>query len=110
MGSQSRKLESQSDRGRFAGLRLKGTQSCRDPVGAAIRIQAGGREWTVQWTAGGGFEAASQSQVLIGLGRCEQIDALEVRWPNGDRQDFAKLPVDRELLLIQGRRRAVIRE
>lgn len=90
-------------RGRFAAIQLRGTRSSRDAIGATVQINAGGRQWTVQCTAGGGFEAASQQQILVGLGDCDGIEQLKVRWPDESEQVFRNVPADRELMLIQGR-------
>ncbi|HJN13391.1 MAG TPA: FG-GAP-like repeat-containing protein [Pirellulaceae bacterium] len=95
-------------RGRFAAIQLRGVHSSRDAIGTTVQITAGGKQWTVQRTAGGGFEAASQQQILVGLGDCDSIEQLKVRWPDESEQVFRNVPADRELMLIQGRSAPVL--
>jgi tetratricopeptide (TPR) repeat protein len=89
-------------RGRFVAIQLRGVLSSRDAIGSIVRIKVGSRQWTEQLTAGGGFQAASQQQIVVGLGDCELIEQLTVRWPDESEQDFRNVPADRELMLIQG--------
>lgn len=89
-------------RGRFTAIQLRGVRSSRDAIGTTVHITAGGKQWTVQRMAGGGFEAASQQRILVGLGDCDSIEQLQVRWPDDSEQTFRDVPVDRELMLIQG--------
>jgi hypothetical protein len=102
-------LQNTSQRlGRFATIQLRGVVSGRDPIGSSVRIQAGGMQRALQLTAGGGFESSSHQQILVGLGDCASIDQITVRWPDDSEQVFQNLPVDRELILIQGRPEPIV--
>ena len=89
--------------GHFLALRFCGVASDRDAIGATVRLTCGPRTWVHQLTAGDGFQASNQRQIVAGLGACTQIDRLTVRWPSRLEQSFASPPVDSELLLIEGR-------
>ena len=42
------------------------------------------------------------AEVLIGVGPAETIDTLSVRWPTGETQTFANLPVDATITITEG--------
>jgi len=88
-------------------LQLRGVESSRDAVGAVVWLTASGRTRMQQVTAGDGYYASNQKQLLFGLGDSTGIDALVVRWPSGLRQEFKPPAVDGEYLLVEGRAQAV---
>lgn len=93
--------------GHFVALSFRGIESGRDAIGTTVRLTAGGRVRMRQLTAGDGYYASNQRQLVFGLGSADApVDCL-VRWPSGREQQFAGLEVDREWLLIEGRPAAV---
>ena len=56
-----------------------------------------------QLTAGDGYHASNDRRLLLGLGRNERVEELEVRWPRGRLQKFSDVAVDRELVVVEGR-------
>ncbi len=88
--------------GHFLVVQLRGTSGARDAIGAKVMLQAGSRTWTQQLTAGDGYQASNQRQLVFGLGRQSQIDKLAVRWPSGQVQECPRPPCDTELLVIEG--------
>ncbi|MDA1051385.1 MAG: FG-GAP-like repeat-containing protein [Planctomycetota bacterium] len=88
-------------RGRFVALQLYGVSSNRDAIGAVVDVTTGDRHWTVQQMAGDGFEASNQRQIVVGLGNCDRVERLSIRWPNGSVQVFYDLAVDQEWMLVE---------
>lgn len=86
-------------------LRLEGTDSSRDALGARVRVDVqdveGPRSIHRVVSSGGSFGAASL-RLAIGLGTARQIERIEVRWPRGGRQVFEDLPLDQALVLREG--------
>jgi tetratricopeptide (TPR) repeat protein len=89
--------------GRFLAIQLRGGASDRDAIGAKVSITSGNRTWTRQLTAGDGYQASNQRQLLFGLGDSETVDRVEVEWPSGLHQVFEIASLDTQLLLIEGR-------
>jgi hypothetical protein len=88
--------------GHAVTLRLEGTASNRDAVGARVTIIAGGRR-RVAWRFGGGsYQSASDSRLHFGLGDAKVIEALEVAWPSGRRDRFGPLATDAGYLIREG--------
>jgi hypothetical protein len=88
-------------------LRLRGTKSNRDAIGARIELQVtdGGtsRAIHVLVSSGGSFGASSLQQE-IGLGAATSIEKLTVRWPLSARtpQVFTNVPIDRLVEISEG--------
>ncbi|MBW3542002.1 MAG: VCBS repeat-containing protein [Planctomycetes bacterium] len=89
--------------GRFVAVHLRGTGSARDAVGATVRVDCGTRTWTKQLTAGDGYQASNQRMLTFGLGDARPPAQLAVRWPSGLEQTFENVPLDREVLVVEGR-------
>ena len=63
-------------------LKLTGTRSNRDGIGAKIRV---GDQFNHVTTAVG-YASSSPSTVHFGTGKLEKIDRIEIRWPSGTVQ------------------------
>ena len=83
------------------GLRLIGTRSCRDAVGARIRITTGSGTQTRQRKGGGSYASTNDQRLFFGLAGDTRIDELQVHWPSGQTQVLSNLPADQLLTLIE---------
>ncbi|HZW32004.1 MAG TPA: FG-GAP-like repeat-containing protein [Isosphaeraceae bacterium] len=88
--------------GHFLTLRLEGTASNRDAVGARVTITAGGRRQVAQRIGGGSYQSACDPRLHFGLGDCRRVESLEVRWPSGRVDRHAGLAGDAAYLLREG--------
>ena len=88
--------------GRSIAIRLVGTASNRDAVGARVTVEAGGRRQVADRFGGGSYQSASDPRLHFGLGAATRVDALEVRWPSGRVDRFGALPADAEYLIREG--------
>jgi tetratricopeptide (TPR) repeat protein len=88
--------------GHWLTLRLEGTRSNRDAVGASVVVAAGGQRQTAQRSGGGSYESASDPRVHFGLGATRRVDQVEVAWPSGRVDRHAGLAADRGYLLREG--------
>lgn len=91
------------DVGHFFALRLTGVKTSRDAIGTRVTLVVDGRSQTQQLTAGDGYMASNQRQLLFGLGKAQTIDELRIDWPSGKHQVWRQLGVDQELLAVEGR-------
>jgi thioredoxin-like negative regulator of GroEL len=95
-------LHNRAEGGNWLGVRLIGTQSSRTPIGARVRIRAGGRA-AVRWlTSGTSYLAASDARLGFGLGAARRIEEIEVRWPSGAVERWTDLPANRVYNLREG--------
>jgi len=70
-------------------VKLVGTKSNRDGIGAIVKISSGGVTQTQMLRSGSSYLSASELVLTFGLGQSEKADTLEVHWPSGQ---FDKLP------------------
>ena len=67
-------------------VRLIGSSSNRDGLGATVRVRAGGKVFT-KWNDGkSGYLSQSALPLFFGLGDASSIEAVEVDWPSGRKQ------------------------
>jgi len=82
-------------------LRLVGTRSNRDAIGAKLHLfTSSGQQWDHVTTAVG-YASASDKVVHFGLGRETLVRRLEIVWPNGIRQTLENLTADRLLVVTE---------
>lgn len=89
--------------GNHLALRLCGVTSNRDAVGAIVTVETAGRKWVKQVIGGGGYFVSNQQQLVFGLANAETIDRLSIKWPAGQVQTFEQLPVNQEVVIVEGR-------
>lgn len=95
-------LRNRTGGGHSLTLRLEGTASNRDAVGARVTITAGGRTQVAQRLGGGSFQSAGDPRVRFGLGAATRVDSVEVRWPSGRIDRYRGLEADRGDHLREG--------
>jgi hypothetical protein len=83
-------------------LRLVGSVSNRDAVGARVSVTSAGREQIREVTGGGSFASASSNMLHFGLGPATRADLIHVRWPSGKIDVLRDVEVDRVLAINEG--------
>ena len=87
----------------WVGFHLEGTDSPRDPIGAVVRVTAGGMTQREELFAGSTSVHSSRWKVVhFGLGHAETMDRVEVRWPSGLVQEFEGLEARAYYDLVEG--------
>ncbi len=71
----------------WLGLRLHGTASNRDAIGARVTL----RGFTRWITGGGSFLGSHDRRIVFGLGTSTQPANIEILWPSGRKQTVAGL-------------------
>src|SRR5206468_12531609 len=80
--------------GNWIELKLIGTKSNRDGIGARIQLQAGGLTQIREVDGGNGYAGESTRRVHFGIGSATKINHLEIRWPSG-RIEQVDVPMNR---------------
>ena len=83
--------------GHWISIKLTGTKSNRDGIGARVEVFAGDKRWTSERVAGSGYLSQNDGRLHFGLGPATVVDKIVVRWPSGREQTLEKQPVDRVL-------------
>jgi hypothetical protein len=82
-------------------LRLIGTASNRDAVGARVRLTAGGHTQTRDVRTSSGYLSQSDPRLHFGLGPHAVVDRIEISWPSGTVQNLRKIAADRLLSITE---------
>ena len=90
------------NRHQWLGLRLRGTASNRDAIGASVRVTAGDLVLTREVQRGYGFQSQHDPRLLFGLATSRKAVRVEIRWPSGARQVFDNLPLRRYIEIREG--------
>lgn len=88
--------------GNYLNVRLTGTRSNRDAIGARVELYAGGRSQHRLVSGGSGFGCLPYEQ-HFGLGTTAEADWMEIRWPNGLRERFDNVPVNTTIRVTEGK-------
>jgi hypothetical protein len=76
-------------------LKLTGTKSNRDAIGARVNVKVGGQTLSRDVMPTRGYLSQSELPVTIGLGTAANPDAVEIIWPGGTKQMVEKPNVDK---------------
>ncbi len=88
----------------WLGIKLVGTKSNPDAVGARITYQAQDLKQQRMKVGGGSFLSSHDPRIVLGLGGRSKIDWLEIKWPlpSGKVERFTRLPIDRYVTIVEG--------
>jgi hypothetical protein len=75
----------------------------RDAYGAEITVHAGKRRWLRWINPGYSFLCSNDPRAHFGLGPVQQVDRIEVVWPDGTKETFLRPRVDQFLTLRKGK-------
>lgn len=90
----------------FVALRLEGSRSNRDAVGARVELVSEGKRLLRTVHAGEGFLGQSSKWLHFGLGRDRHIESVRVFWPDGTREDVGGVEAGGFFHVLQGTGRA----
>jgi enediyne biosynthesis protein E4 len=83
--------------GHWIAIKLVGTKSNRDGIGARVEIVAAGKRQTAERVASSGYLSQNDGRLHFGLGAAASVDQITVRWPSGHVQILANQAADRIL-------------
>jgi hypothetical protein len=86
----------------YLKIKLVGTRSNRDGLGATVAVHAANRTLTQYHDGKSGYFGQSSMPLYFGLGDATRIDRVEVSWPSGTRQSVARdLPLNAQLVITE---------
>jgi len=88
--------------GAFVSLRLVGTASNRDGVGARLTFQLEGRPWVEELRSTSSYLAQNEMVVHVGLGDSTRAEGLSLRWPSGHLDSIGGLEAGRGYVVKEG--------
>ncbi|PYT78595.1 MAG: CRTAC1 family protein [Acidobacteria bacterium] len=73
-------------------LKLIGTKTNRDGIGAVVKLTAGGDTQTKMLHSGSSYLSASELVLTFGLGPRDKADSIEIHWPSGQIDRLSSVP------------------
>jgi hypothetical protein len=70
----------------YVAVRLTGTSSNRNGLGAVVKVTSGGSTYVKVMDGNSGYLSHSLYPLYFGLGAAERVDSLDVLWPSGRKQ------------------------
>src|SRR5439155_1554083 len=87
-------LKNYGEHGNWISLKLVGTKSNRDAIGALVTVNSGGHQQVQEVRSGGSYISQRDFRLHFGLGKSTEAESVEVRWPSGVRQVFHDVDAD----------------
>jgi hypothetical protein len=75
-------------------IKLIGTKSNRDGIGSDVRVTAGTDVQTETLRSGSSYLSSSELILTFGLASHTQAEAIEIRWPSGQVDNFKNIAAD----------------
>jgi len=79
-----------------------GAKSNRDGIGARVKMIAGGISQIREVKSGGSYLCHDDVRLHFGLGKAEQADLVEIRWPSGLVERFEDVKANQFLMAKEG--------
>jgi enediyne biosynthesis protein E4 len=83
-------------------LRLVGTKSNRDAIGAIVRVFHDGVFQSRMVKSGSSYLSQSELPVTFGVGRRDRVDRMVIAWPSGKVEEFKNVASGRAYECVEG--------
>jgi hypothetical protein len=87
------------NRNRWLQLKLVGSKSNRDGIGAVARVTSAGGTQMQMVHSGSSYCSASDLALTFGLGEDTAATGIEIEWPSGTRQKLANVAANQRLIV-----------
>jgi hypothetical protein len=87
---------------RSVRIKLVGTKSNRDGIGAVIRVASGGDKQWKMVRSGSSYLSQSELVATFGLGQRSAADTIEIQWPSGQIDKLANVSVGQTVTVEEG--------
>ena len=87
--------------GHWIMIRLVGTKSNRDGIGAKVEVLANGTRQQAERVAGSGYLSQDDWRLHFGLGAATRAERITVTWPTGARQSVENVPADQVVTITE---------
>jgi hypothetical protein len=90
------------NRNHWLHLKLEGVESNRSALGAVVTVESASGKQTQTVHSGSSYCSQSDLALIFGLGKDEQIKALDIQWPSGRRDHFGSFKANQFLKVREG--------
>jgi hypothetical protein len=89
--------------GRSLVFQFRATATSRDAIGTILQLKCGTRTIERQLTAGDGYMASNERQIVIAVDAAEKIETLSVFWPSGFVQTLTASDIREFMFIVEQR-------
>jgi hypothetical protein len=86
----------------YLKIKLVGTKSNREGLGARVAVSAGTLKVTKIMDGKSGYMSQSDLPLYFGLGDAKQVDSIEILWPSGTHQTVPHAELNGTLEIVEG--------
>ena len=84
-------------------LKLVGTKSNRDGIGAIVRVASGADKQWAMMKSGSSYLSQSELILTFGLGTKSKADAIEIQWPSGQTDKLTNVNAGQTITVEEGK-------
>ena len=84
-------------------MKLIGTKSNRDGIGAVVRVTSSDGTQTQMLKSGSSYLAANELVLTFGLGQLGKADSVEIRWPSGQVDKITSVNAGQTVVVSEGK-------
>jgi hypothetical protein len=84
-------------------IRLAGSRSNRDALGARVSVVAGGRTQVREVKSGSSYLGQSDLRVHVGVGESQRVERIDVRWPGGQTETIRDEASNQIVTITEGK-------
>ena len=88
---------------RSVRLKLVGTKSNKDGIGAVARLSSGGDPQTQMLRSGSSYLSSSELILTFGLAQRDKADTIEIRWPSGQIDRLSNVAAGQTITVTEGK-------
>ncbi|MBV9227574.1 MAG: CRTAC1 family protein [Acidobacteriaceae bacterium] len=94
-------LKNNGPHGNYLNILLTGKQSNRSAVGARVMVTAADRKMIDEVMSGGSYYSQNSFTLHFGLGKANEVDSVQIRWPSGMVQTIGKTRANQTLKISE---------
>jgi len=91
------------NRNNWLRIKLVGTRSNRDGIGARVHIMAEGDTQVAEVKSGSSYASCSDKRLLFGLGQRRCVDGIKIWWPSGIIQELENIPCNQTITITENK-------
>ena len=85
----------------WIGIKLVGSRSNRDGIGAKVTVIAGGETQGAEAKSGSSYASGSDTRLLFGLGENQHIEKITIVWQRGTTQALENVAINQILTIVE---------
>ncbi len=91
------------NRNRWLSVRLDGSKSNRDGIGAVVRVESASGRQSQMVRSGSSYCSQSHLALTFGLAQDAEVRVLEIEWPSGQKDRLTNVKPNQFLKIVEGK-------